>query len=616
MIGIGPLHPAAIGPLRNLPMKLPLPSLPSLLPWRPVTPLACGLTAWGLLIAGPASAQVADDCANAPERLGNTSFSFDTTACSDTGLPATTSATGLNACGMWEFGDTFVRWYPFQNGEVLVSTCNNASFDTVLSVYEDCDRNLSLACNDDGTGCVFGTSELTFTAEVGKSYLIVLSHFNDNDRGTGTLFITHTNPAPVPDTCSDPLNTVGIMTQTYDTTGLTTSGFNGGGACNTSTIANDGFWVWTAPHDGDWTIDTLGSNFDTQLRISAGSDCSASCIAFNDDEPGGSLQSSVLLPGLVAGDTFLIQAGGFNGASGQLELNATFTPDPCAGLTDFNEDDDDCPSAPWINPKGSSAFYPDLNVSKSDKDFLYFFVSPGATVSVDMWFTHANGDLDMFLRRADSSACGQGNGADELAEGYSASDNESLTWTNDGPDCVDVILEINVYDDPANANCNDYDLKVENMNLCPEAQATRFCDPMNANSTGVPTKLTVIEASTPTDLYLQAWDGPPGQFGYFLVSSAINEPGISVGSGRLCLGAFGRYNVGTGELNSLCQFNSAGQLNNLVGTGDLGSGFVIPSTLPFAGSPAIVSGEVWNFQLWHRELGGDSNFSNGLSIQF
>ncbi len=32
--------------------------------------------------------------------------------------------------------------------------------------------------------------------------------------------------------------------------------------------------------------------------------------------------------------------------------------------------------------------------------------------------------------------------------------------------------------------------------------------------------------------------------------------------------------------------------------------------------PSIMFGETWHFQLWHREDAGESNFSNGLSINY
>lgn len=149
-----------------------------------------------------------------------------------------------------------------------------------------------------------------------------------------------------------------------------------------------------------------------------------------------------------------------------------------------------------------------------------------------------------------------------------------------------------------------------------------FCDPAANNSTGLPTVLTgAMSAPGGSGLHLEAAQGPPGQFGYFLVGTAPQDPGAAVGSGFLCLSLtggnlVGRYNVGGGNLNSIGLFDGSGILQNGVGTSSVGSGFDVPSALPLPGSPSIQSGETWHFQLWHREDGGDSNLSNGLSVTF
>lgn len=34
------------------------------------------------------------------------------------------------------------------------------------------------------------------------------------------------------------------------------------------------------------------------------------------------------------------------------------------------------------------------------------------------------------------------------------------------------------------------------------------------------------------------------------------------------------------------------------------------------GSVSVLAGETWNWQAWFRDVGGTSNFSDGVSIQF
>ena len=153
---------------------------------------------------------------------------------------------------------------------------------------------------------------------------------------------------------------------------------------------------------------------------------------------------------------------------------------------------------------------------------------------------------------------------------------------------------------------------------------TPFCSPNENNSTGMPTVMTAsFGTGVGSDLNLDAAQGPPNQFGYFLVGTGVNEPGIMLpnSSGRLCLllgsgNTIGRYNISGTQYNSLGRFDGAGNLINQVGTSLAGSGFDVPTALPLTNLPQIMTGQTWHFQLWHRDIGGLSNFSNGLSVDF
>ncbi len=300
------------------------------------------------------------------------------------------------------------------------------------------------------------------------------------------------------------------------------------------------------------------------------------------------------------------------------DLDVSVTLDPCSapGLDDGFEDNDDCASATTI----TDGTYPGLFVSKADKDHYAFRVNAGATVTMDILHDVAAGDIDAFLRLASSSQCGLGNGSEELADGFTGTNNENLVWTNIGGMALDVILEVSVWPS-SNGDCNQYDFV-----LAGSAGGTgmAFCDPANNNSTGLPTRLMGdLSAPSGSGLHLEADQGPTGQFGYYLIGTAATEPGIMLpnSAGRLCLqlgegNSIGRYNVTGTQFNSLGSFDGSGAHQNLVGTSSVGSGFDIPTTVPILGSPTILPGSTWHFQLWHRENGGASNFSNGLSFTF
>ncbi len=156
----------------------------------------------------------------------------------------------------------------------------------------------------------------------------------------------------------------------------------------------------------------------------------------------------------------------------------------------------------------------------------------------------------------------------------------------------------------------------------PAGTITTFCDPAPANSSGLPVVATAqFGVGGHSGLHLEATQGPPQLFGYFLVGTKHTEVGVPLSAGRLCLDAqapqrIGRYNIANTEWNSTGVFDGAGVLQNAVGTSTTGSGFDVPSALPFSLPQTIQAGDTWHFQLWYRDLGGTSNLSNGLSVTF
>ena len=143
-----------------------------------------------------------------------------------------------------------------------------------------------------------------------------------------------------------------------------------------------------------------------------------------------------------------------------------------------------------------------------------------------------------------------------------------------------------------------------------EEPGVAYCT-TNPNSTGIASSLiaTGSSAVASNDITLITSDLPIDSFGFFIVSTSqgfVMNPGGS--QGNLCLsGAIGRY-VGPGQIMST---GSTGQFQLTI---DLNA---IPGPL---GPMAAVAGDEWNFQLWHRDLGGPtgatSNLSNGYSITF
>ena len=110
------------------------------------------------------------------------------------------------------------------------------------------------------------------------------------------------------------------------------------------------WWFFTAPADGMVTIDSFGSNFDTQLHIFDGFSKGATVAdlnpVINNDDAGGTALSEVTFA-VTASTCYEIRVGGFaftNGspAEGNIMLNGTFAPDGilmgdvnCDGMVDL-----------------------------------------------------------------------------------------------------------------------------------------------------------------------------------------------------------------------------------------------------------------------------------------
>ena len=135
-----------------------------------------------------------------------------------------------------------------------------------------------------------------------------------------------------------------------------------------------------------------------------------------------------------------------------------------------------------------------------------------------------------------------------------------------------------------------------------------YC-PAVPNSSGVEGQLTVFGSTqiASNDVHLLATDLPLGQFGIFLTSQTpgmIAQPGIS--QGVLCLDqAIGRFN----------------ETQQIFATGEFGTGClkVDLNQMPTPTTPvAVMAGQTWNFQAWHRDLnpGSTSNFTEAVAVSF
>ncbi len=128
-----------------------------------------------------------------------------------------------------------------------------------------------------------------------------------------------------------------------------------------------------------------------------------------------------------------------------------------------------------------------------------------------------------------------------------------------------------------------------------------------ANSTGERGFITVFGSSNTTSTKTLAASALPlNQFAYFLVGHGGTGQVAPPGSvGLLCITGsdIGRYNQGAEVLNT-----------GSVGTVSLN---INPTMIRSSGgSVTAYAGQTFNFQAWHRENGGSSNFTNAVGLRF
>ena len=130
-----------------------------------------------------------DTCGTATDLgTGDQAVEFSTLGAGTDGadLPATCESFGSSVI----YADVWYRWVASANGPVVISTCNAASFDTRLAVFEGSCGNPSLVgCNNDAPSCGGLTSELQIDAVAGTAYLIQLGSWAPLDAGTGLLTV-------------------------------------------------------------------------------------------------------------------------------------------------------------------------------------------------------------------------------------------------------------------------------------------------------------------------------------------------------------------------------------------------------------------------------------------
>jgi len=211
--------------------------------------------------------------------------------------------TMAGSCGGWSAADASFSWTAPATATYLFDTAGS-DFDTVLYLHDGGCDGPELACNDDASGSET-RSRVVASLAAGQTVVATVD-------GKGTAsgdFELAISELPCPDEDLASIfpyegsgSTVGAMDKLV-------------GSCQGSSSPDVAF-EWTAPAAGTYTIDTVGSMYDTVLFV-LDATCGGPELGCNDDTYD--LQSEVVVS-LAAGQTVVIVVDGYSGDTGDFVL--------------------------------------------------------------------------------------------------------------------------------------------------------------------------------------------------------------------------------------------------------------------------------------------------------
>lgn len=532
-----------------------------------------------LFLTGPPAQP--DDCADAVELLPNVPFAFDTSSANPSIVPF--------VCGSPASKDVWFSFVAPANYTATASTCGAAGFDTVIEVYSgSCGALVSESCNDDSAGCAGFTSEAEWSAVSGERYTIRVGGFDAQAEGRGEVFVSGPGGSIANDSCIGALPLSSGVQASYDTTLATSSAGIGQMSCGSGEALD--LWYTIAPgQDGQVEVETCGSSFDTRLEVYSGGCGSLVSEACNDDSC--SLQSRVSFPG-VAGQTYSIRVSGYDGATGQGQIIATF-PEGVAN--------DDCAAATVLQGQGATVF---SNVAATDSgvgmscgseaeenDVWFSYVSnDGGLVSVDL----SGSDFDTVLTIW-SGACGaltevacDDDGGVDLASALSFMAAPGAAY----------LIQIGGFDGDEGTGV---------LAITEGLGALLCAGEVNSTGGAAELKLTGSADLADQDLTLNLRGAPPVQTVLYLNSREMGMIANPAGSqGNLCIAG-----------------PSLSRMLGAITSADASGASTLPIDLASIetnnGPVAALSGETWFWQAWYRDIANGaatSNFSSAVGVTF
>jgi hypothetical protein len=274
----------------------------------------------------------------APASLPATATAITDSASVEVGEPGTPGASTL-LCAGFNVTTTNTVWYrftPATSGALVVDTFGS-SYDTVAAVYTGGAVNAlsQVACSNNaaqpGTAST-PQSRVVALVTAGTTYHVQIGGVQ-GAFGTLAARFTFGPPPPANDAFAN-AQAVSALPTSFGPIDTTTTGTESGEPttvflCNGRPIGNTLWYTFTPAATLPVSIDTFGSSFDTVLAVYANNTGTpaasllsnindpANRVACNDDAQGVQSQVTFLA---TAGTTYYVQAGGFNGAFGTLQV--------------------------------------------------------------------------------------------------------------------------------------------------------------------------------------------------------------------------------------------------------------------------------------------------------
>ncbi|MFO7565660.1 MAG: hypothetical protein R6X02_23660 [Enhygromyxa sp.] len=196
-------------------------------------------------------------------------------------------------------------WTAPEGGLYIFDTFGS-NYDTVLYLREASCGGDQIACNDQGG--IGNQSRVEAVLEAGETVYVVVDNYSAfNEGGDYTLNINQFQ-CPLADN-------LGAMLPVMAQGSVDVGPGDIAGSCGGN--GQEAAYLWTAPHDGVFVIDTYGSDYDTVLHVREGDTCEGQELACKDS--GG--QEEILIE-LVAGQTIYVVVDKYSTANaGDYVLN-------------------------------------------------------------------------------------------------------------------------------------------------------------------------------------------------------------------------------------------------------------------------------------------------------